>query len=697
MKRPWAALILGLLVGFGLAWLIRSEKAGSIRDRVSAGGLERLMRDKGGSRSLDFSEAPSLAELESLMGQARDRASKARLTLAIYKLNAEQIYGVMNELREKIDSGRSDRNTYNLQTQLIGVWMELNAESALGWIDSMASMNIRQNLYSTALSALAESKPHEALAYLSNIPGDISRSRVEQSLMWSLAQSDPDVAFEFYQSNPDVSENTRMNFLSSIASQKIDQVIPELEKMGDAVERSSWAARNIFQSWAAQDIEAVKAYIDSTESEVLKMAAIEAAAGQLAKKDPAAAIAMAQSLGAKDQAKGMQAVYSTWMDREPEAALASLAGIDNSRLRDKICEEIVDHINWQNPKGAVAVIAVMEDGSAKNDAIRQMRYSVRQQPFDEQEALIRQLPEADRGPFLAGMASEMVRRDVERGTQVYLEMSEKDRAGNDGQQFLGELSRIDPDRAFELANELPNAAAKNSAISSIVNNLSNSSPETAAAYLEQLKGGQKDQAITSLARNWAEKDSDAALKWAQGLSGDQRVQAMASVSAQQAEHSPTEASKVFESALASAPEGMAGKLQGSAQRIAENYAKEDGAAAAQWALSLGQESVAKGAVSSTVQVWAQKDLVAASEWTNALDDGPIRDSAVQPIVKRLQNEEPAAAIEWAASMADEGSRKNTIRSALSNWYSNDPEAARRGLDNAGLDQKTHDEMLKVFE
>ena len=212
---------------------------------------------------------------------------------------------------------------------------------------------------------------------------------------------------------------------------------------------------------------------------------MEAAAGQVAKKDPAAAIAMIQSLDEKVQAKGMQAIYTTWMDHQPDAALASLAGIGDKKMREKICEELVDKLDWRSPKGAVAVLALMEDGPSKKNAIQQMQWSVRQQPFDEQQALISQLPEGDRGPFLAGLASELVRTDVARGTKVFLEMSEKDRAGNEGREFLGNLSQIDPEKAFDLANELPNASSKNQAIRSIVDNLSRSSPEKA------LKSGQE--------------------------------------------------------------------------------------------------------------------------------------------------------------------------------------------------------------
>ncbi|MEP4077806.1 hypothetical protein [Haloferula sp.] len=697
MKVPAASLVLGLIAGFLLAVMVRPTRNSSNGEAGNSSDEETLTRAGSITRTIEFSEELTLGELEALMKQSRDKASQARLTLAIYKLNGSQIRGVMDELREKIDSGKTDQDTYNLQNQLLAVWMELSPDDTFNWIDAMPSMSRRQQLYATALSGLAQSDPNAAISLLSSVPDDLSQSQIEQRLMWSMVKADPDVAIEFYKSNDNIPENNRMNLLSNLAPYKIDAVIPELEKMGTVLGNSEWAVANIFQSWARQDLDAVMAYIESADSDILKSAAIEAAAGKLAGKDPAAAIAMIQSLSEKNEANGMKAIYTSWLDHAPEAALASLSAIEDQKLRDEIRVKLVEDLNYRNPKAAVAVITQMEKGSSRNNALRQMTWAMRQLPLDEQEELIGQLPEENQGRFLSGMAAEIVGRDPDRATSIYLEMSEKDRSGGSGAEFLGSLSKVDPDRALELANDLPNASAKNRAMRRIVESMIEDSPEKAVGYLDKLNGKQHSQAVSALANSWGERDGEAAMQWARGLSGDSRAQAILEVSARQSERDPLEAAGIFESTLASAPDGMGGRLRSSAHQIASNYAKEDGPAAAEWAVSLGKESVATSAVGSTVQVWVHKDLVAASEWTNALDDGPIRDAAVQPIVQKIQNDEPAAAIEWAASIADDSARTKSIRSTLSNWNSNDSDAARQGLENAGLDQETYEKMLKVFE
>ena len=121
-------------------------------------------------------------------------------------------------------------------------------------------------------------------------------------------------------------------------------------------------------------------------------------------------------------------------------------------------------------------------------------------------------------------------------------------------------------------------------------------------------------------------------------------------------------------------------------RLADSWAREDPQAVLTWADNLSGQAKVE-AYGQAMGSWAQADPEAAGAYLANLASSPERDAAVEGYATRVSREDPVAAMEWAKTISDAEVRKGAEIDVARDWYRNDQAAAQEWINAAGLSEQ----------
>jgi hypothetical protein len=111
------------------------------------------------------------------------------------------------------------------------------------------------------------------------------------------------------------------------------------------------------------------------------------------------------------------------------------------------------------------------------------------------------------------------------------------------------------------------------------------------------------------------------------------------------------------------------------QTLVRQWAEADPAAAALWAASLPQDTLAPDVFEQISIAWANSDLPAATQWLTTLAEGTNRNCAVLSAAYEAVRSEPVTALDLAMTLPVGLARDELLAHALSQYAAIDPEAA----------------------
>jgi hypothetical protein len=118
--------------------------------------------------------------------------------------------------------------------------------------------------------------------------------------------------------------------------------------------------------------------------------------------------------------------------------------------------------------------------------------------------------------------------------------------------------------------------------------------------------------------------------------------------------------------------------------LAGNWARSDPEKALEWAMSLKDSAQREAAFNSATSSWAAADVYEASQWINSLPAGGDRDIAVHSLAGALARSEPESAWTWALTIGNPTSRRNALSAAYFAMSRKDAAIADQMLQNADL-------------
>jgi hypothetical protein len=237
--------------------------------------------------------------------------------------------------------------------------------------------------------------------------------------------------------------------------------------------------------------------------------------------------------------------------------------------------------------------------------------------------------------------------------------------------------------------------------SQFLNNWVNEDAPAASRYALGIQDESvRQQAISSLVGAWGRNNPQAAREWiTTSLEGDSKNTALKSLIQNLSHQDHTTALRYYQEATAGlSPEAVEKNFGSTASQIARNWIQHEPKAAGQWVMTLPEGESRANSVRSLVDDLGDYDIKGAAEFVNTLAVGKERDQAVASLVSDLGNQgDPQSAFDWAASISDVSRRESAIRTAANQWKDYDPSAARAAVNGADISSEARDKILKGLE
>ena len=355
----------------------------------------------------------------------------------------------------------------------------------------------------------------------------------------------------------------------------------------------------------------------------------------------------------------------------------------------------------------------------------------------------------ERDPLVANQlfAELILSMDASSAQGIFEELRKRRGDGSEAQMTLflrawGQLDGASAMKAIEGMSRDPRRQAQ--AGIAAITGWASTDPEGAKAHLEGIENGMvKGVLAQGIVNGLASSDPDAATDFVLELDQAQRS-AAANSSAEEGERQWWDRGRAYAfdrqldtiataqialgmpNATAWAENLPEGTIKASAfDRIADRFASEDPAAAAEWVRShadqeyaeravrevaeeLGREDPEQAvrwvadlpdatqsrAISQSMERWTREDPVAAGSFLQDMAPSESRDAAVKSYANELDGSDPQMAAEWAGSIANDQMRSETLNGVARSWIRRDPEGARAWLPGSGLSGDQQERILR---
>lgn len=308
-------------------------------------------------------------------------------------------------------------------------------------------------------------------------------------------------------------------------------------------------------------------------------------------------------------------LLSKWARLDPDAALASLNGIDTKRYGDAPFS-VISAISSQDPQRAIAWL---------NDE---------QNPFASHKWMVQ---------FLAGTISkEWVKQDPEAALRWAQNVPSDQRIGA-LTGVLGSIAMTDPKRAAQLAMEIEAGSGREHVLADIAQSWAAKDPIGALAWVESLSDSERPRALNNTLAIWARTDPESAAQYVTNhLDEDKSHKLVKSVTEAWVTKAPDEAAKW----IATLPDDNKGmKAMSDAMW---HWTHKNPEAAATWLADQPAGPMKDQGITGLAKASFEFDKAAALSWSREISDEKTRNFSTAIGLKAWAKEDPQAASQWAS-------------------------------------------------
>lgn len=395
-----------------------------------------------------------------------------------------------------------------------------------------------------------------------------------------------------------------------------------------------------------EQIPAVLAYAESAggeEREVLMIGSL----ARWAELDAPAAAEWSRSHGGR--AEMLEMSLAEWTARDPAAARAWVAGIENADQREGAFRGYLAGIAASDPAAALREAASLPAGDQSRRAHEMIfrTWAGRDPRAAASQALLLS-DEKIRGSAVSAAVGIWGRKAPREALAFALQVSDKSQQRTLARQLLTDWAQTDSSAAMSQLMTLP-AELRDEAAREVFRAAARRSLEDARRFAEQLPPGKaREHALGMIAVQWANRgDLRGALEYAGRMpSGQTRDESIGD--------------------------------------IAFQWSQRDRPAATVWIAQQPEGAARVAASRQVMREWARADPAGAAQWIERLPAGATREAAAATYSEQVRNLDPAGAIAWAATVSDARQREQLAHEAFKVWRGRDSTAAKKWLQSTNI-------------
>ena len=255
---------------------------------------------------------------------------------------------------------------------------------------------------------------------------------------------------------------------------------------------------------------------------------------------------------------------------------------------------------------------------------------------------------------------------------------------------LSRASLEEVKKALEWASALPEGAAKRALMGKIMERWGQLDGVNAAAYGEKVFAETGNpQLLKDAIRGWGQTDPGGSIQYTQSMAVSDGVKRdiARDLFRDWADRSPQAAAAY---AAANAIDvGRGGVMS----LIADRWSKQDPQAAANWMMTLPQGRDQQRALDQLVQNWSDLNLQAAADFVTRQPAGANKDVMVGTLAREVAKQDTAAALQWASTLSDPNMQSRTALSFMWRSARQDLASAQQMVNSSALSPAAKNAVL----
>ena len=370
-------------------------------------------------------------------------------------------------------------------------------------------------------------------------------------------------------------------------------------------------------------------------------------------------------------------LLARWLELDPAAAYAWVGALPKQSERASLTREFFHSLGLKDPAMALTFLAQYK---ASPNHGEDLTYSVFEawsvhDPTAAVDAALR-LQKKDRGSALSVALGRWAKRDPQGALARVAQLTDPEQHRDQLRNVLHEWAEEDPQAAANHALNLPPGKERNDALASVVAGAASADRDVAMRLIGQIPAGAaRNNTLTRLVQELGYSEPKVAAEFVLALPPTQQRDSVHQVVSRLARQDRA-------AALDWAGRLTSAEARTSAmQSIVQEWSSDDPKAAAQYCVSnaVGTPEVLRRAVAN----WARDDAPEALAWAGALPDGPQREAALASGIAALGGSDPQQAASLATTMLSGEKQSQALGSIAGAWAVKDPVAAARWTGQLG--------------
>ncbi len=382
----------------------------------------------------------------------------------------------------------------------------------------------------------------------------------------------------------------------------------------------------------------------------------------------------------------LRGVLTSWVQKNPEQALARIGQIEHDDLRAQCTEQFWKTVGYMQSDKALDFIRKIEDPKQQRRALFEYAgSSVYSHNFDI-DAFLEKLPDPQERQGVLRTMLKNARYDIFESNQNTKNLKSLRKYALElppSQEKIQVLtSLLDPrdiKGSLQWINENTQGVQAERLVEYLFSpnrNWHNRENVSFEVYQLLPDGRLRDEVLPYVAQSMALKQPEIVAQWLSEMPASwARNAAYGAYVGALAKNDPQAAIE----ALQNAPENYV--PAGEISDIAFTYASKDPAAALQWSLEIGNDSLRTQALTALANAWGKNDPLLALQTFRALEDEKLSNMGIYNTAINWAQKDPEQARQWVeVNVAQDPKAAAQVTSALmESWVSLDPQAASQWM------------------
>jgi len=535
----------------------RAEALYAIAGRADSAGVQKLIFeanrisdavDRSGALSILFfrltemdpQSALALARMDGFRG---DRGLERRVWIAWGRRDLDAALAAASAQSSAV------QRDYAAQSLYMGFGFMGNA--TIDRIEEALGIKPDRNARGRFIYRLADESPAKAIAFINSMDQNVKQEEMVSWLAFHMAQRDPERAASYAVlfDSPRYKDNYERIVARNIAVANPAEVLDRILLSG----RSGLSRSQIYSAMrgvAAGDLDVAMSYYDRLQSTEDRTIMADAIANALAGRDVDAALAWARANETGDTPELEMQVLQKLAQRDLPRAIAEAQNAVNPQMRNSMLAAIIQAAAQSNPQQAIEYMSLIENPNMRDDAAQQAIQTWLRTDVDAAVDWLLAQSEETVDEYIGDFPSYILRRNVDAAIRLLPLVDDRNQqswrsqiartlttertpseAMNFIRQFEGEpgygnlqasvisgIAQRDVLTARQMAAQLPDGDAKDSAYAQIVQVRAATNPQEATTWLDLIGNDvHRGRAASNIVSQWYGNDPPGTERWVQSL------------------------------------------------------------------------------------------------------------------------------------------------------------------------------------